>query len=206
MEQDWLNLEAFWAYCREHERDHTVSPSLRLLLTTSGAVIRHLEALTLRSVDVEIERQGEILIGDDLSKKIEIPKKEKGFERRIWLRSGRSLTPDTDAFPETDQSDSPGTKLLFAVSTFPVSRLRPEFYQAMRAGEKPLGQIIEERSLQTFRDRLEISHLPFPDTAKGLGLSQDTLFWARRYRISISDQASAFICEVFSPRTSSLLS
>ncbi|HIE65290.1 MAG: chorismate pyruvate-lyase family protein [Nitrospira sp.] len=206
MEQDWLNLEAFWTYCRGHTRGLKIDPSLRLLLTSSGTVIRHLKALTLRSVTVEIEYQGEILINDDLSEKIGIPKREKGFERRIWLRSGGSLAPNADPSQKTDRRDSPETRLLFAVSTFPISRLKPEFYQEMRSGEKPLGQIIEERCLETFRDRFEISHLPFPDTAKGLGLSQDTLFWARRYRIRISDQASAFICEVFSPHSSSLLS
>jgi chorismate-pyruvate lyase len=202
MEQDWLNLEAFWTYCREH----AVDPSLRLLLTSSGTVIRHLKALTLRSVNVEIERQGEVLIDDSLSEKIEIPKREKGFERRIWLRSGHALTPDAEVSGRSDRLDPPGKKLLFAVSTFPLSRMKPELYQEMKLGEKPLGQIIEDRGLLTFRDRFKISHLPFPDTAKELGLSQDTLFWARHYRINISDQAVAFICEVFSPHCSSLLS
>lgn len=205
MEQDWLNLEAFWAYCREHAQENAIDPSLRLLLTSSGTVIRHLKALTLRSIEVEIERQGEILIPDDLSEKIEIPKGEKGFERRIWLRSGRALGQNPDPLKRSERLEPRGRRLLSAVSIFPISRLKPDLYREMQLGEKPLGQIIEERRLQTFRDRFEISRLPFPDTAKGLGLSQDTLFWARRYRISISDQASAFICEVFSPLPSSSL-
>ncbi|MFQ5579266.1 MAG: chorismate--pyruvate lyase family protein [Nitrospiria bacterium] len=202
MEQDWVNLEAFWTYCRKN----AITPSLRLLLTSSGTVTKHLKALTLRSVDVEIKRQGEILISDALSERIEIPKGEWGYERRVWLRSGRPLAPDADALERADRRIPQGTGLLSAVSTFPISRLKPELYQEMKSGKKPLGQIIEEKGLQTFRDRFEISHLPFPDTAEGLGLSQDTLFWARRYRINISDQASAYIREVFSPHTSSFLS
>ncbi|MFQ5949339.1 MAG: chorismate--pyruvate lyase family protein [Nitrospiria bacterium] len=194
MRQVWMNLEAFWDYCRED----TIDALLRLLLTSNGAVVRHLSALTLGSIGLTIESQCEILINDDLSEKLEIPKGEKGFERRIWLTGGNAL-------PEKDPLGNEEKKWLHAVSIFPISRLKPDLYQEMRLGEKPLGRIIEEKQLPTYRDLLEISRLPFPEIAKGLGLSEDMLFWARRYRLTILDQPG-IICEVFSPRLSSSLS
>lgn len=204
MNEAWLKAEAFRDYCR----DHPVSPLLRLLLTSDGTVVGHLNSLFLRKIEVEVQAQSEVLIDDELSAWLEIPKGEKGIERKIWLAEGGFLSPDpplrnSKPDPPADPPSIRGEKRVYAVSTFPISKLKPDFYHDMKLGRTPLGKMIEARRLSTRRDQLEISHRPFPEVAKGLGFPQDQLFWARRYRLTISERASGAIFEIFSPHFSS---
>jgi chorismate-pyruvate lyase len=213
MNDAWLKVEVFREYCR----DHPINPLLRLLLTSDGTVVGHLNSLFLKRVQVEVQAQHEILIDDALSKWLEIPKGEKGVERKIWLTLSEGelkrapLSPSDEASPDQLQPQSDkkpvsdrGEKRLYAISTFPISRLKPDFYHDMKLGRKPLGQMIEERRLSTRRDQLEIGLHPFPEVALEMGFSQEQLFWARRYRLTISEQASGAIFEIFSPHFSSL--
>jgi chorismate-pyruvate lyase len=209
MNDAWIKVEAFRDYCR----DHPVSPLLRLLLTSDGTVVGHLNALFLRTIEVEVQAQSEVLIDDELAAWLEIPKGEKGVERKIWLteggfRSSSDETSETSAprnvkDPPAFPASARGEKRIYAISTFPISRLKPDFYHDMKLGRTPLGRMIEERRLSTRRDQMEIGHRPFPEVAKELGLSQDQLFWARRYRLTISERASGAIFEIFSPHFSS---
>src|SRR5581483_10319881 len=172
MNKDWLKVEAFRDYCR----NHPVSPLLRLLLTSDGTVVGHLNSLFLKTIEVEVQAQSEVLIDDELSAWLEIPKREKGIERKIWLIEGGFLSPSEEAAalrsPEerpVDPASRRGQKRVYAISTFPISRLKPDFYHDLQLGRKPLGRMIEERRLSTRRDQLEISHRSFPDVAKELG-------------------------------------
>lgn len=205
MNKAWLKVEAFRDYCR----NHPVSPLLRLLLTSDGTVVGHLNSLFLRTIEVEVQAQSEVLINDELSAWLEIPRREKGVERKIWLTEGGFLPPSREADAlrgpnrPLDPASPRGEKRVYAISTFPISRLKPDFYHDMKLGREPLGRMIEERRLSTRRDQLEIGHHPFPEVAKELGFPQDQLFWARRYRLTISEQASGAIFEIFSPHFSS---
>jgi len=209
MNEAWLKVEDFRDYCR----DHPVSPLLRLILTSDGTLVGHLASLFLKTIQVEVQAQSEIVIDDELSRWLEIPNGETGVERKIWLTEGVPL-PSSGASPAVQNNSlggpgrkppARGEKKLYAVSTFPISRLKPDFYNDMKSGQKPLGQMIEERRLSTRRDQLEIGHRPFPEVAKELGFPQDQLFWARRYRLTISERASGAIFEIFSPHLSSSL-
>lgn len=192
MNEAWHKVEAFRDYCR----DHPVSPLLRLLLTSDGTLVGHLNSLFLKTIQVEVQAQSEVLIDDELAKWLEIPQGEKGVERKIWLTDGAPLPP---LDPPEKQVFTRGEKKLYAVSTFPISGLKPDFYHDMKLGRTPLGLMIQERRLSTRRDRLEIGHRPFPEIAKELGFPKDQLFWARRYRLTISEQVSGAIFEIFSP-------
>lgn len=182
MKNEWLTKEAFWDHCRRNPID----PILRLLLTSDGTLIRHLQSLFLTSVKVAIQDQREILIDEEHASWIGIPAGEKGIQRKVWLTVGAP-------------SAARGEKNVFAVSTFPLSGLKPDFYQEILLGRKPIGQIIEAQHLLTRRDRLEIAHLALPQVAEALGLQSGELFWARRYRLVISDQVSGVLFEAFSP-------
>jgi len=192
MKQSWQTMEVFWNTCREEPPDRAIDLLLRLLLSSDGTVIRYLNSLFLSPTDLEIVEQHEIVLDEEASALLEVPKREKAIERKVWLCNQRSAYP--------------GGRLLYAVSVFPLSKIEAAFYQEMQSGKKPLGQIIDEHALSTRRDKLEIAHLPFPSVAKGFGLAEDHLFWARRYRLIISGQLSASIQEVLSPRLSSSLS
>jgi chorismate-pyruvate lyase len=208
MKEAWLKVEAFRNYCR----DHPINPLLRLLLTSDGTVVGHLNSLLLKIIQVDVQAQHEIVIDDELSEWLEIPKGEKGVERKIWLTEGAFLSPSDDNRPDRSHPENReektittrGEKRLYAISTFPVSRLKPEFYHEMKLGRTPLGRMIEEHRLSTRRDQMEIGHHPFPEIAKEMGYPQEQLFWARRYRLTISEQASGAIFEIFSPHFSSL--
>ncbi|MDC4205629.1 MAG: chorismate pyruvate-lyase family protein [Candidatus Manganitrophus sp.] len=99
MENEWLTMEAFWEGCRRNPID----PVLRLLLTSDGTLIRHLESLFLSSVKVAIQDQREILIDEEHASRIGIPAGEKGIQRKVWLSAGgggRSLR--SPSFPSPD--------------------------------------------------------------------------------------------------------
>ena len=175
MKRAGLKVEKFYSECRRQ----AIDPRLRLLLTTDGTVVHFLQALFLNPIKLLLQEQHEIVIEDSLSDWLEIPRGEKGFERKAWLTQGE--------------------KKVFAISTFQTSHLKPDFYQEIKLGEKAIGEIIREQGLLTRRDRLEIFHLPQPEVAGALGLPEKELFWARRYRLTIAEQASGAIFEVFSP-------
>ncbi|MFQ5589381.1 MAG: chorismate--pyruvate lyase family protein [Nitrospiria bacterium] len=187
MKQEWQSISAFWSDWEKRP----VDPLFRLLLSSDGTTVRSVKSLFLRLPVLEVVRQEEVVMDAATALQLEAPEGEKAVERAVWLN--------------IEKAGGAREKLLYAVSTLPVSRLEPALYQALQLGRQPLGQLIDEQSLPTFRDRLEVAHLPFVNVAKALALKEDTLFWARRYRLSISGQASAIICEIFSPRLSSLL-
>lgn len=190
MRQEWRTLKVFLADCKELE----TPPMLRLLLSLDGSTTRSLYSLFLTPITLELVRQREIIIDQPLSSQLALPKGGKGIERAVWLN--------------TLDHDNAGSvqKLLHAVSIFPNAGFQPDLYQALQVGQKPLGQIIDEHGLATYRDNFEVACLPFPEVAEGLALKEDTLFWARRYRLSIASQGAALIREVFSPGLSSFLS
>ncbi len=190
MRQEWRTLKVFLEDCKGLQ----CSAMLRLLLSSDGSTTRSFESLFLRPITLELIRQKEVLVDEVLSAQLQVPKGEKGIERAVWLKT----LGDVDS--ESIQN------LLYAVSIFPVSGFAPDLSQELQMGQKPLGQIIAERGLATCRDNFEIAYLPFPEVASALYLKEDTLFWARRYRLSIATQGSAYILEVFSPALSSFSS
>jgi len=188
MKRDWITLENF----RDNCRLNPISPTLRLLLSSDGTMVRALNALFLETATLEIVEQRDIVLDEKTAVILKVAPGEKAIERTVWLKAR--------------QSGEKRQRVLHAISKFPISQMKPELYQEMRLGQKPIGQIIEERLYSTLRDHLEIAHRTFPEVSKGLQLPEETLFWARRYRLTFSEQVSAIICEVLSPQLSSFSS
>jgi|GEM_PF-1812818 len=197
MKNEWLTREAFWEYCRRHP----VDPILRMLLASDGTLIFHLKSLFLASVEVAVQEQREILLDEERADWIGIPAGEKGIERKVWLAVGApsAAGPPRGAFVDLQKQVEKGERKVFAVSTFPLAGLKPDLYQEIQLGQQPIGQMIETHRHLTRRDRLEIARLALPSIAEALGLKPEEIFWARRYRLIISDQVSAMIFEAFSP-------
>lgn len=193
MEQAWVTVKQFL----ETVQKNPLHPLLRLLLTSDGTMVQGLSSLLLGPVSVDVLAQSEVVIRDEDAEQIGIQKGEKGIERKVWLSGAYAGSPSSDFKPE---------KLLFAVSVFPVSTLNPDLYQEIALKEKPIGQIISEQGFSTRRDRIQIACRPFPEIAREFALPEESLFWTRRYRLTISEQVSARICEVFSPKLSSFSS
>ncbi len=193
MKRDWMTLEAFWNDCRLRP----LSPSLRLVLSSDGTMVRALNAFFLEATVLEIVEQREIAVDEKTAAILKIAPGEKAIERTVWLNARQEGTRDRGQKRH---------RVLHAISKFPVSKMKPELYQEIRLGQKPIGRIIQERLYSTRRDHLEIARLCFPNVAKGLQLPEETLFWARRYRLTFSEQVTAIICEVLSPQLSSFSS
>lgn len=187
MKNEWLTREEFLEYCRRKP----VDPLLRLLLTSDGTLTQHLESLSLGPIGVAVQQQREVLIEKEQSAWMDAPAGEKAIERTVWLTSQAKST-----------GEGADPRKIFAVSTLPLSKLKPDLHHEILLGVRPIGQIIEARRLPTRRDRLEISLLSRPEIAAGFGLPQDRLLWARRYRLNISDQVMGLLFEVFSPSLS----
>lgn len=184
MKCDWMTWEAFGDDCRSQ----TLKPTQKLLLLSDGTMVRALNALFGKPARLEIIEQRDIVLDEKSATILKVSAGEKAIERTVWLDVGQGKQR---------------RRVLHAISKFPISKIKPDLYQEIRLGQKPIGQIIQERLYSTWRDNLEIAHLPFPAVAKGLELPEETLFWARRYRLSFSEQVSAIICEVLSPQLSS---
>ncbi|MFY9269242.1 MAG: chorismate lyase [Candidatus Manganitrophaceae bacterium] len=186
---DWITKETFWDDCRLK----SIDPLLRLILTSDGTLVRHLRSILLSPIKIEIEDQREIFLDEEQARQIGLRAGEKGIQRKVWLTlENRPL----DVAPNLPRK---GEKKVFAVSAIPLSGLIPEVYREIRSGQKPLGEIIEAYQLATYRDRLEVARLPFPEIAEALGRPPGELLWARRYRLTFSNGAASFIFEAFSP-------
>ncbi len=177
-------------------RLQTLSPSLRLLLSSDGTMVRALNTLFFEPTVLETIKQTEIVLDEKTANILEVAAGEKAIERTVWLstRLGR------------EQLDKKRLRVLHAISKFPISQMKPALYQEISLGQKAIGQIIQDQQYSTWRDSLEIARRCFPEVAKGLQLPEETLFWARRYRLTFSEQVSAIICEVLSPQLSSFSS
>ncbi len=187
MKRDWMTLEAFW----KDYRFRALSPTLRLLLSSDGTMVRALNALFGETTTLEIVEQRDIVLDEKTAAILKVAPGEKAIERTVWLDAGQGEKRH---------------RVLHAISKFPISQMKPELYQEIRLGQKPIGQIIQKRKYSTWRDNLKIAHRTFPEVAKGLQLPEETLFWARRYRLTFSEQVSTIICEVLSPELSSFAS
>ncbi|MBI3805736.1 MAG: DUF98 domain-containing protein [Nitrospirae bacterium] len=200
MKNKWMNREEFRTHCRSH----SVDPLLRLLLTSDGTLIQHLESLLLGPIGITVEAQREVSIDTEPAASMGVPAGEKGIERTVWLTS-RAPSKASASGAEIGESVSPGKgeRKIFAVSLFPLSKLKPDLSQEILLGLKPIGRILEMQRLPTRRDQLEISQLALPEVAEGFGLPRNELLWARRYRLNISDQVLGVLSEVFSPSLSS---
>ena len=181
-----MTVETFLDFCR----DHSVSPMVRLLMTTDGMVVRALEGLFLETVQLILIHQREGVIEEATSRWLGIPQGEKGITRSVWL----TLKQDDSG---TDQ------KILMAESILPLSGLPPHLYQEVQQeiqmGIKPLGLILHQFQIPLYRDQFEISHGPSPEVAKALNLPNGTPFWTRRYRLTLPSGAPWAITEILTP-------
>lgn len=159
-------------------------------------MVRALNALFFESTVLETIKQTEIVLDKKTASLLEVTAGEKAIERTVWLRTRLGEA----------QLDKKRVRVLHAISKFPIAQMKPALYQEISLGQKAIGQIIQDQQYSTWRDRLEIARRCFPEVAKGLQLPEETLFWARRYRLTFSEQVSAVICEVLSPQLSSFSS
>lgn len=172
----WLSQEEFIRYCSSN----FVDPITRLLLTSDGTVTSYLRALFLSPIDIEVKDQGEGEAGGDLADYLEIDPSEKVINRTVWLKTKDS-------------------RLVYASSNLPATKIDDGLYKELKEKRKPLGMLLGEYNIPVYKDLIEIGEVESRGIATDLGLHADSLFWARHYRLNIDGGARASITEVFSP-------
>lgn len=165
----------------EHCRSHPVSAGLRPLLVSDGTVVSYLKGLLLGEMSVEGLEQHEVTLEEEEADFFRQAIGTHGLFRRVWLVQNRR-------------------RWVYALSFFPLGNLRQRFRQELTRSALPLGSLIQSRGLFVYRNQLEICRLRHPQIATEMEYAEEEPLWGRRYHLEISDEASASIFEVFSPR------
>jgi chorismate-pyruvate lyase len=155
-----------------------MDPILRLLLTSDGTITASLQALMRSPIGVEVFRQEEIRIDKAVAEFLSTPTDSEALSRDVWL-TGK------------------GRRLVHASSIILLEGLRRPLLEALRAGEKPLGLLLQESGEPVVRDRLQIARITDPSNRKRIGLHGTGTSWSRRYRMTIRSKSAALIQEQF---------
>ena len=151
----------------------------RLILSSDGTLTRLLQAL-YSDVRVELKGQSVERVLDDSCKVYGIEDGEEVIKRDVWL------TGD-------------GVRLVFAHSIIPLRMIPSEVDVRLRHGLEPLGSILEDSNLFCKKAYWEIGRVISPEMARGLGIPEEHIFWARKYQIRTESGLMAIVMEIFSP-------
>ncbi len=167
------------AELEEFAREVKLSPLHRILLTTDGSITRILEALEGCTVDVETVLQKVVRATPEIAEVLQIEAGEEVNHRVVNLRSCRRT-------------------LVRATSYAPLSRLEPEFREAVMRADKPIGRIMAELELESRREILGFSAISASaELARVFGIAQGELLLERRYIIVYRRAPLLYITEVF---------
>lgn len=151
----------------------------RILLTTDGTVTEMLEAYFWESITVVK------LFQDDYALEHHLPAlgSEQGehvLDRRIFLRGRVSRL-----------------NRVYAESMIALDRLPREIHEGLMKGQKPIGLLILENRLETFREILGCSKEPAEGLAEQFRMGPEDFLISRSYRIVAQGQPIMLITEKF---------
>lgn len=164
-------------------RSKTVAASLtpfqQILLGTDGTVTYILEAYAGEPIEVVKLSQlsdrsnagdAHLAVGDD----------EKVLRRRVLLRGGRSKH-----------------NLLYAEAVVVVERVEGPFLDGLLETDKPIGTLLAESRMETFREILAVGREPAAASAPHFGIDPAAELVVRTYRILASRRPIILITEKF---------
>jgi len=177
-------IDETWFSMNESTVTHlpaSLSAVTRLLLASGGSMTQMLEVLTGSTVTMMIKRQ-EILTDEGCLPQLTCFRDSKiVLAREAWLASG-------------------GKPLIYAHSLLRADDEGPYSLESIRGTEKPLGRMLIDDGVKTFRGDLAIGMARSEDIADYLDVPSDTNFWGRYYSLSTNAGLSGIIFELFSPR------
>lgn len=174
--KEWLEYREFFKV----NNDSAINDRIKSILTSNGSLTRLLEDLYGSQIGIELKGQSVSYVEQDTSDFLEIKKGEEVIDRNAWLKIGKE-------------------RLVFACSVIILKGLDESSIYTLKAGEKPLGVLLEDTGLSIRRDSLRICMIRCKEIAEDLLLPLDHSFCARRYRIRSGNKVLAGITEVFSP-------
>lgn len=175
----WLPPERFFKTFGEPN-----SSRLRVALSCTGSLTRHLEKQTGQTVQVRLESQAEVLAWEELS--------------LLWDRC-YFLPPESNILSRNAWLLFSGQVRIFAHSQVAVTKLPQKTREAIEQGDEPLGPLFLEREASVARTELELATAHVASLAQHLGQNMDTLYWCRRSLFRVNNDIRARIFEIFLP-------
>ncbi len=162
--------------------NHTVAPLStfqRILLMTDGTVTDVLEAYANEPIRVVKLAQSFDAV-DSSQPELERRTADRVLRRSILLQGAHS-----------------GTNFVYADSVLTPDHLHPDVVEGLLVSDKPLGRLIAEHRIETFREILALGFEPAGACAQHFGIDPATKLVFRTYRILVSHRPIVRITEKF---------
>ncbi len=151
----------------------------RILLTTDGTVTHVLEAYSAEAMRViKLQQSNEVETAAEPG--LEMAEPERVVRRTILLRGA-----------------STQENYLFAHSVILADRLPPVVSQGLVTTDGPIGKLLIESRMETFREVLECSQEPAGGIGAHFGLGPSAVLVSRTYRVMSAERPVMLITEKF---------
>ena len=157
----------------------SLSSFQRILLTTDGTVTEILEAYLWESVQV-IKLDQSTVESEQEIPYLELPAKTSVMLRKILLRGKTSHK-----------------NYIYAESILVPDRLNANLRDSLINTKKPIGQLMNESRLETFRETLNCRMEPAGDLAEYFAIMPESMLISRTYRVLADRQPIMLITEKF---------
>jgi len=153
----------------------------RILLTTDGMVTEMLEAFFWERMEVvKLSQETAAIEEDNLD--LEIDEGTKVIKREILLQGKESKK-----------------NRLYASSILVPDRLDQKMQEGLLKSKRPIGLLILEDRLETFREILDCGSAPDSKASRHFGVTEDLPIVYRTYRVFASRKPIMLITEKFPP-------
>ena len=164
----------------------------------TSAAFQAARAVHLCPIEIEVIKQTRINLDAEVAGYLEVTTAPKEvISRKAWLKKDRQrlLYASTILYA----SSTPAIQSAVQPAVQSVVQSNEGLLGAILDGKKPLGTLIDEQRLPSFKDKVQIGPLLYPEIAQALGLAPATELWGRHYRLVIPGHVRASVLEIFSP-------
>lgn len=151
----------------------------RILLGTDGTVTHLLSAYADEAIEI-VKLQQVLDAAEEDDAPLELSGNEMLLRRRVLLRGKRSKQ-----------------NLLYAEAVVVLERVAPAFAEALVDTDKPIGVLLGENRMETFREILVIDREAAGSCADHFGIDPSDELIMRTYRIVVQGQPVLLITEKF---------
>jgi chorismate-pyruvate lyase len=176
--EGFLRIDLQQSLSQSHLDPRQLSPFQRILLTTDGTVTEILEAQYSEAIRIVKLFQG-AKIADKGIPYLELPPGEVSV-RKVLLRGKVTHR-----------------NYIYAESILVPTRLDPSMQAALRQTEKPIGQLMLEMRMESFREILSCRLEPAPEIGEYFDIAADARVISRTYRIFAGGKPIMLITEKF---------
>ena len=154
----------------------------RILLTTDGTVTEILEAQYWEAIGVEKLCHQQIRTQTAIAA-LDLPPGSEIIKRQVLLKGINSATVH-----------------IFAESILIPSRLDPEIQSALANTQQPIGQLMNNKRMESFREILSCCRETAGDLAIHFDIEKTDFLFSRSYRVFANGRAIMLITEKFPER------